>query len=66
LYGIAKSYIFNGGDEAERAKGHQIILWGIIAFVVMISIWGLVNVVATTFGLTGYTAPPLPQSTSGY
>ena len=62
LWGIAKAYIFSAGDPEEVKKGHQLILWGLIAFAVMISIWGLVNVVANTFGLGGYYAPPLPRS----
>ncbi len=62
LYGIAKAYIFSGGDPAEVAKGHKLVLWGIVAFAVMISIWGLVNVVAGTFGLSGSYAPELPTS----
>ena len=66
LYGIAKAYIFSGGDPEEVSKGHKLLLWGIIAFVVMISIWGLVNVVANTFGLAGAYAPPTPSSISPY
>ena len=62
LYGVANAYIFSGGDEEARKKGHHLILWGIIAFVVMISLWGLVNVVASTFGLAGYGAPMYPTS----
>jgi Ni,Fe-hydrogenase I cytochrome b subunit len=62
LYGIAKAYIFSGGDPAKVSEGHKLLLWGIIAFVVMISIWGLVNVVANTFGLYGVSAPPTPVS----
>ena len=62
LYGVAKSYIFSRGDTDAVADGHRLILWGIIAFVVMLSLWGLVNVVASTFGLNGYAAPHLPTS----
>jgi hypothetical protein len=62
IYGIAKAYIFSGGSEEAVKKGHSLILWGIIGFVVMISLWGLVNVVASTFGLTGNSAPALPMS----
>jgi len=62
LYGVAKAYIFSRGEPAEVTKGHQIILWGVVAFAVMISIWGLVNIVANTFGLSGYYAPSLPTS----
>lgn len=63
LYGIAKTYIFSHGEPAEVSKGHQIILWGLIGFVVMVSLWGLVNVVANTFGLNGILSPgTLPRS----
>ncbi len=66
LYGIARAYIFSGGDAAKVSEGHKLLLWGLIAFVVMISLWGLVNVVANTFGLQGYYAPPTPSSISPY
>lgn len=62
LWGVAKAYIIHGDDETERSKGHQLILWGVIGFAVMVSLWGLVNVVATSFGLQGVTAPPTPTS----
>lgn len=64
LYGIAKTYIFSHGEEA--AEGHKIILWGVIGFAAMVSIWGLVNVVASTFGLVGVGAPMTPVSYPGY
>ncbi|TSC64300.1 MAG: hypothetical protein G01um101491_314 [Parcubacteria group bacterium Gr01-1014_91] len=66
LYGIASAYIFSRGDEEAVKKGHRLILWGIIGFVVMVSLWGLVNVVANTFGLAGSYAPATPSSISPY
>lgn len=62
LYGIAKSYIFSVGNEEEVSKGHKLILWGLIGFAVMVSVWGLVNIVVNTFGLAGYGAPRPPVS----
>ncbi|MBI4065843.1 hypothetical protein HY412_01450 [Candidatus Kaiserbacteria bacterium] len=62
LWGIYKAYIYSAGDPVEVEKGHKLILWGIVAFVVMISLWGLVNVVANTFGLWGAPVPNLPRS----
>jgi hypothetical protein len=53
LWGVAKAYIISRGNEAEVKKGHTLILWGLIGFAVMLSIWGLVNIVNDTFGLSG-------------
>ena len=66
LYGVAKAYIFSNGEPGAVSAGHKLILWGIIGFVVMVSLWGLVNVVANAFGLTGVGAPPLPTSYPTY
>ena len=66
LYGIVAKYIFSHGDPTKVEEGHRLILWGLVAFVVMISLWGLVNVVANTFGLAGSYAPPTPSSISPY
>jgi hypothetical protein len=62
LYGIAKAYIFSQGDLEAVSKGHKLILWGLIGFAVMISIWGLVNIVANTFGLGGQYVPNAPYT----
>ena len=66
LFGVFRTYIWSSGDETAVAQGHKLILWGIIGFVIMVSLWGIVNVVAYSFGLTGYTAPPLPVSYPSY
>ncbi|MGH7175515.1 MAG: Mbov_0395 family pilin-like conjugal transfer protein, partial [Minisyncoccia bacterium] len=60
LWGIVRAYFLNGGDETARKEGHQLILWGIIGFVVIFSVWGLVNLVNSTLNLGGGVAPPSP------
>ena len=62
LYGIASAYIFSVGDPERVKTGHKLILWGLIGFAVMISIWGLVNIVANTFNLYGAPPPSIPLS----
>ncbi len=62
LWGVASTYIISRGDETAVEHGHRLILWGLVGFAVMVSIWGLVNIVANTFGLAGYAAPPTPTS----
>jgi hypothetical protein len=62
LWGVAKAYILSGGADAERKKGHQLILWGIIGFVVILSVWGLVNLALDIFGLTSGGTSPTPPT----
>jgi len=45
LIGIVR-FFFMGGEE-NRQKGKQFMLWGIIGFVVMFSVWGIVNLLLT-------------------
>ncbi|MFA6408264.1 MAG: hypothetical protein WCW36_02200 [Candidatus Paceibacterota bacterium] len=60
LWGVYKYFIFNGDSDTERAKGRDFVLWGVIGFVIITSVWGLVNMVSDTLGLTASHAPALP------
>jgi hypothetical protein len=63
IWGAMKFFIINADEEAKRAQGKQYMIWGIVALAVMLSVWGLVGVLQTTFNIkTGGTAPSfLPQ-----
>lgn len=50
FWGLAK-FILNAGDEDEQTKAKGIMIWGIIAFFVMSSVWGIVNFVSRASGL---------------
>lgn len=45
LYGMVRFFFFGG--EENRAKGKTFMLWGIIGFVVMFSVWGIVRLLMT-------------------
>ena len=64
LWGIVK-FVTAGDDPVKRASGRAAILWGIVALFVMVSIWGLVNILSNTFSLsqTGPHIPTLPTPT---
>jgi len=50
LWGVAK-YILNAADATKRKEGNAMMLYGIIALFVMLSIWGLVALLGGTFGI---------------
>lgn len=50
-------YIFNReGGEKEGAEGAQLMVWGIIAIFVMVSIWGIIGLLRSTFRVTDNAA----------
>ena len=59
LWGAAQ-FIFKADNEEARKKGSQKMIYGIIALFVMISVWGLVKVITTTFGV-GFAVPQLQE-----
>ncbi len=61
LWGVYKYFILGATEEKSRTDGRQFVLWGVIGFVVILSVWGLVAVVGNTLGLSpGGGAPPTP------
>jgi hypothetical protein len=58
VWGVVR-YIIAGDDETKK-KGREHIIYGLIGLSVIVSLWGLVNVITNTFGLSG--AAPSFQS----
>lgn len=59
IYGMFKFFVLGGDNEEEQKKGKQLVLWAIIGFVLMVSIWGIVNLLAGSL-FPGADAPTLP------
>ncbi len=52
IWGVFQYFIAGGADEEKRENGKSLMLWGIIGFFVMVSVWGLVNILRGTFQTT--------------
>lgn len=46
-------YAIYSSDEDAKAKAKTQMLWGIIGIFVMVSVWGLVGILQSTFGTSG-------------
>lgn len=51
LYGIAKYFLWSGDDEKARTSGRALALWGVLAIVALLSVWGIVNALLSTLGI---------------
>ena len=52
LFGAFKTFIIGANSEETKEDGKNLMLWGLIGFFVMVSVWGLVNILtgSVTFG----------------
>ncbi len=59
VWGMTKFFVINGDNEGERKKGKDLMVWSIAGFVLMVSIWGIVNLIAGGL-FSSATTPTLP------
>ncbi len=59
IFGIVR-YVREAANEEKRAEGRQFIIWGIIFVFVMLSLWGLINILVNTFSLSSNNMPVIP------
>ncbi|PIR83328.1 hypothetical protein COU19_01185 [Candidatus Kaiserbacteria bacterium CG10_big_fil_rev_8_21_14_0_10_56_12] len=57
LWGAFNTFILGANSEDVKDKGKNLMLYGLIGFFVMVSIWGLVNVLTGTVTFGNNTGP---------
>ena len=59
LWGVFR-YIYSAGDTHEKSNGREVMVWGIIALVVLICVWGIVVLVKNSLlgGASGARSTP--------
>ena len=55
VYSIVQYFISPGSSEKRKEAGNY-VMWSLIGFFVIVSMWGIVNVLSSTFNL-GSNAP---------
>ncbi|MCF7815573.1 MAG: pilin [Candidatus Pacebacteria bacterium] len=61
LWGMFKTFILGGGDEEKQTEGKQLMVYAIAGFVIMISVWGIVNVLSSSLGFSGDSLQQIPN-----
>jgi hypothetical protein len=57
LWGAFKTFILGANSEEVKEQGKNLMLWGLIGFFVMVSVWGLVNILTGTVSFGNNTGP---------
>lgn len=48
IFGVVK-FIRNASDPGERATGAKHIMWGLVGLVIMMGVYGILNMLLNTF-----------------
>lgn len=60
FWGLAM-YIFSAGSDEKKKEGKNIMIWGVVALFVMVSIWGLVKFIGDALGINQGTTIIVPR-----
>jgi hypothetical protein len=60
VWGIYRTFIAGATSDEKRQEGQKLVVYGLIGFVLMFSVWGLVNLLVGTLGFNGAARPSLP------
>jgi hypothetical protein len=61
VWGAAKYFIFSGASDEGKEQGRSLMIWGIIAFFVMVAVWGIVNLLVDSTGLNDRELDFIPE-----
>lgn len=64
LMGLIK-YVKNGDNEEKRAEGNKLMIYGIVGFFFIVSIWGILKIFVNSFGLGGSFGVPQLKAPAG-
>jgi uncharacterized membrane protein YidH (DUF202 family) len=59
IWGVFQ-YVANAGDEEARKAGQSKMIYGVIGIFVMVSVWGLVNLLQGSFATNKTVINPTP------
>lgn len=65
LYGVVKYFIWGGADPGSREEGTKLMLYSVAGFVLMVSIFGIVNLIAGGLGFDDETIENIPDAPTG-
>jgi hypothetical protein len=60
IWGAFTTFIMGAQSDETKETGKNLMLWGLIGFFVMVSVWGLVNIMTGTFQFENTNVPILP------
>ncbi len=64
LWGAFKTFILGANSDEVKEQGKNLMLYGLIGFFVMVSVWGLVNILTGSVQFGSSSIPTAPKATT--
>ena len=64
IWNAVRYFVLDGSNEESQTKAKSLAFWGISAFVIIVSLWGVVNLIVNGLGF-GTMQPITPDYMSG-
>jgi hypothetical protein len=64
LWGVFQYFVFGAGDEEKRETGKKFMIYGLVGLVLMVAVWGIVNLLISILGVNAgdtVRVPPRPM-----
>lgn len=52
IWGVVDNFFLHGDEEKKREEGRQFVVWGVLGLAALLSVWGLVNILLSTLGIS--------------
>lgn len=62
IWGMFRFFILKGHDEDGQKAGKNLMIYAIVGFVLMVSIWGIVNLISNGLGFSGEQIQNIPTT----
>ncbi|MBI2086729.1 MAG: hypothetical protein HYT69_00960 [Candidatus Zambryskibacteria bacterium] len=59
FWGLTRFILNVSGDEKAISEGKNLMVWGLIALFIMVSVWGILRFLSSEFGFDPSIALPL-------
>ena len=57
VFNVIRFFVLGATSEEGREKARKLLIFSVLAFVLLLSFWGIVVLLASSFGLAGCPAP---------
>lgn len=57
LINVIRFFVIGGDVEDERTKAKSLAIYGVLAFVIIVVFWGIINLLSGSLGFAGTDAP---------